>query len=302
MKGLLKNSFLIALLAVAGFVVSCSDDEDPIGGGKKAPELTIEAISADSIYLSTESVGLKITVTAEAGINKVDISGFATEQVFLKTSGTTENSFDTTVYFTLDKTAAGAKTITVEVVDDAGGVVSADYDFVVSGLSIFKTVLIGGQSNATLGSFYDATMDSVYTASNAFAVANQASIDFVFWYGGTSQYAIGSTTNDLAVTAFNTVGIKLVNLATRNETKFKLIADADRVSTFDKVMTKASLSAMAGEVGFTPTYVPDLKVNDVFAIQLDSDRGSKYGIVKVIETSGTGPSDRAITIEVKIEK
>ena len=39
MKGLLKNTFLIALLAVAGFVVSCSDDEDPIDDAKKAPEL-----------------------------------------------------------------------------------------------------------------------------------------------------------------------------------------------------------------------------------------------------------------------
>ena len=45
MKGLLKNSFLIALLAVAGFVVSCSDDEDPIGVGKKAPELAFTAMT-----------------------------------------------------------------------------------------------------------------------------------------------------------------------------------------------------------------------------------------------------------------
>ena len=134
------------------------------------------ALSADSVYLSTDSVGLKITVTAEAGINTIDVSGFATDQLFIKSSGTTTTSFDTTVYYTLADAVDGAKSLTVRVVDDADGVVSADYEFVLSGLSIFETVLIGGQSNATLGSFYDATMDSVYSASNAFVATNQANV------------------------------------------------------------------------------------------------------------------------------
>ena len=127
--------------------------------------------------------------------------------------------------------------------------------------------------------------------------------DFVFWYGGTSLYAIGATTDVTAVTAFNAVSLNLENWVSgnRNDTKFKELPGTS-ISDFNDVKTTAALSALAGEVGFSSTNVVGLEADDIFAIQLDSDRGSKYGLIKVISTTGTGPADRAITIEVKIEK
>lgn len=283
---------------------SCSGDEES-GPSTAAPSISVSFL-VNGITSATaapgDSISFALSATAEGGINRIFGSGLDINKndLPLENEGTTT----TISVFAIPSEDAAGQTLLFSfiLVDDINRTDTAEVSIPISELTIseFETVLIGGQNNTTLGSFYDAASDSVYSASNAFMPANQPNIDFVFWYGATSLYAIGSTLDATAVTAFNGANINLENLTTRNATLFKALDDVT-VANFDAVFSASGITDLTGEVGFTETKLTALAANDIFAIQLSEDRGSKYGIVKVVSTAGTAGGDRVITLDVKIE-
>ena len=328
MKHLFKNLLLLTTIGSFVFLFSCGEDdpEDDVFG---APSLSVTA--AKSTFLLDDTIAFNVTYDVPG-----ELGGF--NYSFSATDGTETASFSKQFLSPTDLGLDGSETsgtfvfkpFNNEMISELGLMVGGeDYSLagksvtfkfelanaadtqldslevsfsVEAGIETHTETLLGGPLNATLGSFYDSVLDSVYSATNAFQVASQPNIDLVFWFGTTSQYAIGATDDATAETAFESqAGIILANLATRNETRFKLL-DAGSDDDFDAVASESDLLALTGETGITATSVITLAVDAVFAFRLDSDRDSKIGAAKVVAVSGDSGETRAITIQVKIQK
>ncbi|MFY0607830.1 MAG: hypothetical protein JXR10_14020 [Cyclobacteriaceae bacterium] len=320
---------ILTLTAVAAmtFLYSCGDD-DTETPAPALPTISVAttvngtAATSPADVVPGDTVVFSITIDAAGGFNTYrlysSIDGGTATQISDNTRTILEVAVGTTTVTDALRTIISAdnvgSTITseFEVVDDAGQTGTTSVDLVVGSPAIVThtQTMLFGQSNAGGGSFYDAVLDVVYGASDAFQVENQDDIDFVFWYGGTSGYAIGATDDATAVTAFNaaTSPVNLENLQTRNSTKFKGLS-AMNAAAFDAISNETELLNAYGEVAATDSNIIGLDPDDsmsknVFAFVLAGDRGSKVGLAKVISTDdGTGGgAARTITIMVKIQE
>ena len=189
-----------------------------------------------------------------------------------------------------------------EGVDDAGQVsetLSFSVNVTSPAVNSASAVLIGGFQNSTLGSFYDAVEDSVYTSANA--LMNDEKIDFLFYYSDVALYTIAALDNAEAdATIESQTGGDLDNFDPQNPTRFSTFLTAP---DFDAVTNVAELiEAFEGDKDLAgESRITMLETGDVFAFILPTERGNRVGLVKVTATSGTAGSDRAIEIEVKIE-
>lgn len=335
MKNLLKSSFILLAVASMTFLASCGEEdvEEPID----APTLSVT--SAASTYALDEVISFTVTYTTPGQFGGFNYSFTATDgetpveftKQLLGPTDLVDEGVDGTatsgsftfkpfgdvaiqdLEFTVndeDYSLAGKNVefdfeILNASVDGLSATASATFSVEEVGIVVHTQTLLGGPQNATLGSFYDAVVDSVYSASNAFAVESQANIDLVFWFGTSSQYAIGATDDEMAETAFKSqADIDLANLATRNSTKFEYIdGTAEIAASFDAVATESDLLAIAGDgTSITESRVTILDADAVFAFRLDTDRGSKIGLAKVVEVSGNSGATRSITIQVKIQE
>ena len=163
-------------------------------------------------------------------------------------------------------------------------------------VNTFSARMIGGQNNATLGSFFSTTSGNVITSSAAGAdVALQASVDFVYFFGTSNQASIGAP-NDTTVAVAHTGSTSLPTWTTKNATKFvkttitaaDFIASANDslVKTIDASTINASLTNM-------------LAAGNVVAFKTAS---GKLGLFHVQSVDGTTGTDRSITINVKVQQ
>lgn len=159
-----------------------------------------------------------------------------------------------------------------------------------SAINSYSAKLLGGQSNPTNGSYFNATTGAVL--AQLAANAAPASVDFIFAYGTTNEYYIGAPSNGDIQTSFSTANPSLSSWSTKNLTTFTTTT-----------ITGAEFDAMTDDSSF-PTVGSDTKVNmlaggDVFAFRT---AGGKVGLVKVNSTSGTIAADREIDIDVKVQQ
>jgi hypothetical protein len=325
MKNLFRNLLLITSVFSMVFLFSCGDDDeivDPVALAAPSIQITgstgtsfddATALVADGVVIAGDSVFYSVSVTAAGGFNTLRLSGGATGEVTRTTLGIDKGTTSTgTLVFgvkTLDTQLGDLVTVTFTAADDQEPSLSSEETFsftVVSpGIVSHTETMLFGQSSSGGGSFYNAVDNAVFTVNEAFNATNQEKVDFVFWYGGTSGYAIGSVVDTDAITAFNeaTNSVNLENLTTTNETKFKELSTS--IADFDAIDNESELLNTFGEVAATATKVGGLSSTDqssIFGFVTDTDRGTKVGLVKVIETAGTDGSNRAITIEVKIQE
>lgn len=302
------------------FLFSCGD-EDVETPAPALPTISVSttvngtaATSPLTVYPG-DSVGFSVAITAAGGFDSYIIyqsvdGGTATRLVTY-----TRLDLDVPVgtasvsdgVGTIVEASSVGSTITFdfEVVDDASQTSeTASVEMIVEAFGIVEhtQTMLYGQSNASGGSFYNAIEDMVYNVSTAFQTSNQSKVDFVFWYGGTSLYAIGAVSDASAILAFNsaTSPVNLENLTVKNATQFKALTTT--AAEFDAVSNETELLNEYGEVAASESNVVGLSVDDVFAFVLSADRDSKVGLAKVVATSGMSGADRTITIMVKIQE
>ena len=312
MKRFLNYCLSLTLLACLFLVTSCG--KDPVEPVFAAPAVSLGGEDAEQdVFEVGEEVSLLFTFTAPAQISSfnytVTINGTATPKTFVNPqdiSGISDTDVEGSIpfLFEIPATMEGAVVnILFEVVDKKNEMATAEYDFVVeTNVDSYSAVLLGGQYHATEESFYNAVENAEYKYAAAKDNANK--VDFLYYYGTSGDNPVLNTlaapTNERAKTAFNAVGLPLP-ASMDNNTVFKKLPAGTK---FDDVKTSNGLKTTFTEAGGTAqNIVSNLAVGEIVAFQLDTDRGSRYGLIHVTQVSA--PSDtretRAIKIDVKIQ-
>ncbi len=311
MKKLLNQLFLFSAIGGTLFLASCgSDDPEPVA------EVSITVTGdtdTQSNFDSDETVDFNIAYTSEAGISSFvytpSVDGNVQSEVILNpavdlgldlTTQANEGSFN--FGFELNETLAGSQvSITFEIVDQTGGSASETVTFQVNAapaISEYTAVLLGGFQNANEPSFYNVIDNTTYTYSEA--QNNSETTDLLFYYADTPGYTIAAPDNSQANTTLEaqTASGSLTTFATRLSTRFKLL---DGSFDYDAQTTSADLENAYPEVGDDQERITQLSAGQVFAIRTDNNRGTRYGVIEVESVAGTQGSERAITLNVKIQ-
>jgi len=321
MKKLFRNLLFLSAIGSVAFLYSCGGDDEVVLPDAPSIEVEVEGVEVTGNAISAvegETATFTVTVTAPGVFNTLNVTPsvdgtVGTVQSFDKngTAVTLSDEGKTAVIgitYTFDAEDVG-KDIewTFQGVDDSDQDAEVTFTATVEAAPIdvvtHTETLIGGQSNATLGSFYNAIEDEVYS----YAVTRDtehANVDFLFFYGTTNLYTIAALDDTDANTAFSAAlgvtNVLTTAIATRNSTKFKVTtltaAQFDAIENVEEL-----LDAIDTDVAASESKVNSLEAGDVFAFSLVAARGSLNGLVKVVSTAGASGTDRAITITVKIE-
>ena len=276
----LKMFFMATVLVAGAMFTSC----------------TPEAVTTVTITLDKTSVDAGTAITG-----KIAAEGTLTSVTLLKDSGTVTNTvkgWPKTTFTTADPVtlgAAGSYTVRIESLTagsytlkatDKNGVESSqkftvvDTTPVLTALTSATTILCtlaDGSNNTTCAS----ADGSVYAPKSATA-AQQATIDFVYFYGG--MYAPSNVPTSLTAT--------FTAWTTKNATKFaKSTSIAYATATYADVKTAADAA--------TATSVTALAANDVVVFKTVA---GKVGVFKVNSiTAGYASSDNVV-INIKVVK
>ena len=163
-------------------------------------------------------------------------------------------------------------------------------------ISTYSAKLLGGQNNATLGSFFASDSGVVVSSSAAGASASvQGRIDLVYFYGTSNQASIGAP-NDSVVAIAHNGSTSLSTWTVKNATKF--YATTLSPSTFT-ASANDSLIKTIDATSYSASLVNMLTVGKVVAFKTAA---GKFGLFHVSAIGGTTGSDRSITIDVKVQK
>jgi hypothetical protein len=309
-----KIQLLAGLLLLSGtmFISSCKKDSTTtdlspsmnfVGGNNFIS--SDQTVDAGTVF----SVGVNATANSTSGTK---LTKFKIVRTF---NNVPQTAFDTTFNSSISNynenftavaaPVAGSERWTFTITDKDGE--TKELAFVITTVATagpidtYTAVLLGGQQNPNLGSFY-ATTNTVFNEANA--NQNQNKIDMVFYYG---------TSNHASIVAPASTQLSLINefkyildqtdanhWTVTNETKFKDVTSA--VSDWALVTNDALITANAANL--TALNVNLLTVNNIIAFETaaTSANPGKKGLFKVLALGGTTGADRSITIEVKIQQ
>lgn len=300
-----RLTYLFAILAIAStsFFTSCTKDDTT----DQNPTLNLSGGNGYVASDVTLTNGEYFVVGVNAFSNATSNSKLASFKVTRTSNNKTDPAYDTTfstASYAVDiefqaLTTAGTERWEFTVTDKAGNTATKSFTITTTAaagdINTYTAVLMGGQLNPTLGSFYSTATNSVlkWAAANA----APASVDFVYYYG-TSNLATISAPADADVTSVtNFSGI--ANWNPRNATKFKKLSGV----TWENINSAATIGAQATALSLTKAN--SLAIGDLVAFETaaTSTNVSKKGVFKVVSLQGTSAgTDRTITIEVKIVK
>ena len=302
-----KMRFLTVLLAIAGVAMlnSCGGD-DPAA----PPTITINQTSweLDFSQDTAKQVLFTADVSAEGEIEtftitekKITTDGGAQSAAY---DAQTTSSFkgETSKKYTFDKTFYVTDFVDYERYEYEFSVTDKEgqsYSIVVtvtkkeeqaSDATKFTAIMMGAQSNNSLGSFLDAETGTVYMLSDA--SNNQDLIDFVYYYGSTNNATIAAP-NDETVNGTGNNSLTLTqNWTTQNATSFYELSNVN----FDDIQTTVDVENALTNVGSPLTKVTQLSVGTVVGF---TTANGTNGVFKVTQIEGT--SDGSITISVVID-
>jgi len=287
---------LSLLISSALFFSSCNDDDEPLN---QPPTISFVSganfISGDATLKVNESFTVKILAEANTASGS-KIQTLKISRVFnLQSWDTTLTYNDAT--FTLEATfkaasQTGIERYTFEITDKAGQKASIYLDITtepdVIPIEYFSMRILGSYQSAT-GSSFASINGNVYTMAEAFA--NQAIIDFLYWWGASALATIGSP-NDPNAALVYTGPNGLQNWNTKNDTRFKTTTVT--AAEFDALDDGAPIIDTA--TGSDQTRVGSLAVGNVIAFITVT---GKHGLIKVVNINDGAAGD--ITIDVKVE-
>jgi hypothetical protein len=298
----------LLLLTGIGFLSSCSKDTTT----DLSPSLSFTGgtgfTSADATLSAGELFRVGITAAANTSSGK-NLVRFKVVRTFnntptteLDTTINTDN-FSWNAYYSAN-TAVGSERWTFTITDKNGETSELFFNITTEAtagqINSYTAILLGGQENASRGSFYSTVNDSVMI--QGIANVNQSKVDLIFYYGTTNKASIVAPASaQLALVpqfSYITDGTNAAHWTVTNQTKFKLVTGVDwALVTNDALIT-------ANAVSLTDMNVNQLAVGNIIAFETaaTSANPSKKGLFKVIAVTGTAAANREITLEVKIQK
>ncbi len=293
-----KVRLFYLLIASATVLASCTKPTDtPPGGSSIAVTLnpTIATLSAG------DSVSISCTITDQNTLKDVVISevigsGSSSQLESYTLSG---KSYQFNYTYHVPSVTSGTQIVLTFTVDDASNTQTATTTITVGAASDFNAysaVLLGSYADATAGSFYGSSTNTVYTVNTA--NSNQSAVDMVFFYGSTNQYTLAAPSDGSFGTNSNQISsLGIQNWTTKNITNFKFTNLTDFTS-----ITKAAdiANAYNNASGSSDTKANMLSQGDIFAFQTAAN---KYGLCKVVdETGGNTSGQGEMHIQVVVQK
>jgi hypothetical protein len=290
--------FLSAILITSvTLLTSCTEDTTT---PDQPPTIEFVAGSGFVSENVTLTVGttFQIKVLMEANATSGSkIQDLKVTRVFdLQTSDTTYSINETTATVTIGFIAmptAGVERITFEAIDKAGQSASVYLDITTENattpINTF-TMKILGSYQSSYGSSFASLDGTVYSMNDAYN--NQASIDFLYWWGSSTSATIGAP-DDANANLVYTGATGLPNWTIKNATRFQTTAltaaEFDAINDGNVLATNAS--------GADKTRIGTLAVGNVFAFKSVT---GKSGLIKVTNITTGAAGD--ITIDVKVEE
>jgi hypothetical protein len=293
----MKNlKFLLFVLLPLGILSmsSCSKDATP-------PTIKFTqgtGYTSGDVSVPVNSI-LKIGITARAGSSKL-----ANFKATIYAPGSQSTPVDSTFSgdtfardFTIttpDQAGTGSINFVITDADGQTAAVSINITTTAEPINVFTAILMGGQQNADLGSFYSTGENVVMNLGTA--RQNAAKADLVYYYGTTNQASIVAVSDaqlgDVPVFA------ECTSWLPKNDTKFKLMTGIDWATITDESGIKEHA------VNLTETHINNLAIGNIVAFETaaTSTNPGKKGLYKVVEINGTSGADRSIKLEIKIQK
>jgi hypothetical protein len=297
-----KHFALLALfVATISLFTSCKKDEEPT---EKEPTINFvggTGFTSTDVTLPAGSV-FKVGITAAANTNsnaklvKFKVTRTANNVPTTVTDSTLSTA---TLNFTRSYTTnmEGSKERwTFEVTDSDGMSKAVTFEITSEAIvKIYTAILMGGQMNTTVGSFWSSASNTVMKQADA--IVNQAKVDFLYFYGTTNLATIAAVDDDQAAIAWNNL---FDNWTVKNATRFNKVTGVnwDNVTEYnEELILQYATSLTASKANL-------LAVGDIVAFQTaaTSTNPGKKGLFKVTAITGTSGTDRTITLEVKIQK
>ncbi len=299
----MKKVFFVLLAFVITSVTlftSCTEEEDPVnlppsisfvsGAGYVSSDATLEVNTPFVVKILAEA-----NVTSGAKIEKINITRIFGNQ----TVGDTTFTFnDATVTFEvtfMSYPQVGVENIEFEAVDKDNQTKKITLKITTTAaaggeIDTWTQKILGSWDNLT-GSSFASVNGMVYTLDQAFA--NQALIDYMYWWGASTSATIGAPDDPNAALVFNTGDYQLANWSTKNATRFKTTTLT--AAAFEAITDDTEIIANA--TGADQTRIGTLAVDQVIAFKTVTN---KYGLIRVkaIETGSAG----TMTMDVKVQK
>jgi hypothetical protein len=166
-------------------------------------------------------------------------------------------------------------------------------------ITSYEVNLLGGQTNASIGSFYSTTEDSIYFTNTAGLTVNQPKIDLIYYFG--SQTGDSSVIAGPKDAVFN-------NPDDQNPHKTVKAWTVKNNTTFLKLnISPATFMSLSNDSLFvndldsnvTATKITKLNVGDIIGFKTQA---GKLGAYHVRSINNTDAISRAITIDVKVQE
>lgn len=314
MKKLFKNFMMLTAVGAIAFLYSCSEEDEPTAA---APSISVSAtVDADMSTLANggnvvagNTITVAVSATTPGGFNVVRATAGGSTQEFTRTqlqldAGATTASFNITDIEISEEGVGTTVEWTFTVVDDLNQTGEATFSYTIDPIPSpdANTGMnqLFGQLNSGGGSFYDLMNDAVFGYADT-RDEQTPNVDFAFFYGSTSGYAIAALADESLQTAFEAAGVPIdgvFNAGEFNETLFKALEAT--AEDFDAVVSEADLTNLFGEVAADATVANNLEVGSVFGFSLDGEkRQGLTGLMKVTETGGDSGASRTLSFEIK---
>ncbi len=294
MKKNLSFLLIVAFIAIT-FVYSCSDDDDatPVN-----PTLSLSLddgfVYSDSAFTVGAAYKIKVISNSNGGSNLSNLEVTVNETNNVLNFGL--NALELEKEVILTKTDAEVDNVEIIIRNIDG--LTATKTLVINKLenpygeiSHFANLILGGQSNANVGSFIDAKTGIIYKQAEAFN--NQALIDILYYFDGSDANTLSSAGGN--ITGIFTGTTAPENWEVKNTTTYSrtplTITDEDFINCNNDSLIVANIFTDGGRKA------KQLEANKFWAFQIET---GKYGILKINAVDGEAAG--TVSIDIKIQQ
>lgn len=291
-----KLTFFLAVLVMGTlpFITSCGTDDEGTppsimfnaAPGYTASDVTVPAntqLKVGIIASSTSAklTNMKITQTLNGTQTTIHDSTFSSDAYNID-FGINAPSQALSVKFTFKITAA----------DGESAEVSLSITTTAGEITTYNQKILGSYENTTTGSSFASADGTVFSLADA--KTNAAKVDWMYYYGSSSNLATLVAPIDATASSVFSGTNGPANWTVRNDTKLGKVTLPTGV-TWDNITTDAEIIPLA--TGLTDTKVNLLAVGQIVSFKTAA---GKMGLIKVEAISGTTAG--SITYAVKVQK